>query len=123
MDGVQFMKKEFIEKMKNKLTQERNDILASLEKKNEDFKGLVKPVETGDECDIASDAIDRTMLDALGQQDKDRLDMINNALSKIAQGTYGVCIDCGKDIPMARLEALPWTGLCVDCKTKAERGR
>lgn len=117
------MKKEFIEKMKNKLTQERNDILESLEKKNEDFKGLVKPVETGDECDIASDAIDRTMLDALGQQDKDRLDMINNALSKIAQGTYGVCIDCGKDIPMSRLEALPWTGLCVDCKTKAERGR
>ncbi|MCR5612426.1 TraR/DksA family transcriptional regulator [Treponema sp.] len=115
------MKKEFIEKMRNKLTTQRNEILASLEKKSEDFKGLVNAVESGDVCDIASDAIDRTMLDSLSQQDADRLNLINNALNRIAQGKYGICISCGKDIPMARLEALPWTGMCIDCKSKSER--
>ena len=117
------MKKEFIEKMKTKLVAQRNEILESLAKKSEDFKGLVNAVESGDVCDIASDAIDRTMLDSLGQQDKDKLDLIENALTRIVQGTYGVCIDCGKDIPMARLEALPWTGMCVDCKSKSEKNR
>lgn len=115
------MKPEFIEKMKNKLLVQRNEILESLEKKSEEFKSLVNAVESGDECDIASDAIDRTMLDSLGQQDSNRLNMINIALSKIAQGKYGVCIGCGKDIPIARLESLPWTGMCVDCKSKSER--
>ncbi len=115
------MKPEFVEKMKNKLTVQRNEILDSLSKKNEEFKSLVKTVESGDDCDIASDAIDRTLLDSLGQQDMNRLNLINNALSRIAQGKYGVCIGCGKDIPIARLESLPWTGMCVDCKSKSER--
>lgn len=115
------MKKEFIEKMQKKLVTERNEILESLAKKSEEFKSLVNTVESGDECDIASDAIDRTMLDSLGQQDSNRLNLINNALSRIAQGKYGVCISCGKDIPIARLESLPWSGMCVDCKSKSER--
>ena len=86
------MKKEFIEKMRTKLISQRNEILESLAKKSEEYKGLVNAVETGDVCDIASDAIDRTMLDSLGQQDAERLTLINNALTRIAQGKYGVCI-------------------------------
>lgn len=117
------MKQEFIDKMKGKLLQMRSDILESLAKKNEDFKGLVNAIESGDECDIASDAIDRTMLDSLGQQDANRLELVNKALTRIAQGKYGVCFACGKDIPMARLEALPWTGMCVDCKSKDEKSK
>lgn len=115
------MKQEFIDKMKGKLLQMRADIYESLAKKNEDFKGLVNAVEAGDVCDIASDTIDRTMLDSLGQQDADRLEMVNKALTRISQGKYGICFVCGKDIPMARLESLPWTGMCVDCKSKAEK--
>lgn len=115
------MKKEFIEKMSAKLVAQRNEILDSLARKSEDYKGLVNAVETGDVCDIASDAIDRTMLDSLGQQDAERLTLINNALTRIAQGKYGVCISCGKDIPQARLESLPWAGMCIDCKSKSER--
>lgn len=115
------MKQEFINKMKDRLLQMRTDIYESLAKKNEDFKGLVNAVESGDVCDIASDAIDRTMLDSLGQQDAERLDLVNRALSRISQGKYGVCIVCGKDIPMARLESIPWTGMCVDCKSKSEK--
>lgn len=117
------MKQEFIDKMQAKLIAKRNAILESLAQKSEDFKGLVNAVESGDVCDIASDAIDRTMLDALGQESSDQLNLINNALTRIAQGKYGICIGCGKDIPIARLEVVPWTGMCIDCKSKAERQR
>ena len=111
----------FLESVKENLVAQKEKITNSLEAQNTDMKNLVKIVDSGDEADVASDAVDRTLLDSLGQQDMNRLNLINNALSRIAQGKYGVCIGCGKDIPIARLESLPWTGMCVDCKSKSER--
>ena len=40
---------------------------------------------------------------------------VDNALSRIEAGSYGICERCGEAIPVARLEALPYTTLCVDC--------
>ena len=45
---------------------------------------------------------------------------VNRALTKMDLGTYGVCERCGNDIPLERLEALPWAILCVDCARKGE---
>ncbi|WP_345802369.1 TraR/DksA C4-type zinc finger protein [Microbacterium sp. AZCO] len=44
---------------------------------------------------------------------------IDAALTRIAEGTYGVCADCGRAIPAARLEARPTATRCVDCAAKA----
>lgn len=41
---------------------------------------------------------------------------ITAALKRIDEGTYGKCERCGRDIPMERLEAIPTTSLCVECK-------
>ncbi|REK20553.1 MAG: hypothetical protein DWQ40_05310 [Actinobacteria bacterium] len=40
---------------------------------------------------------------------------VDNALARIEDGTYGTCERCGEAIPVARLDALPYTTLCVDC--------
>lgn len=40
---------------------------------------------------------------------------VERALAKLAEGTYGICDKCGAVIPAERLEAIPWTALCVDC--------
>jgi DnaK suppressor protein len=45
-----------------------------------------------------------------------KLAAINAALAKIANGTYGKCDKCGKNIPIERLEIFPEAGLCVDCQ-------
>ena len=45
---------------------------------------------------------------------------VNRALTKMDLGTYGVCERCGNEIPLERLEALPWAILCVDCARKGE---
>ena len=45
---------------------------------------------------------------------------VNRALTKMELGTYGVCERCGNEIPLERLEALPWAILCVDCARKGE---
>lgn len=40
---------------------------------------------------------------------------VDSALAKIEAGTYGICERCGESIPLARLDALPYSTLCVDC--------
>ena len=112
------MKKEFVDKQKKKLIAERNEILDSLAGRNEQLTKLVDTLESGDDVDIASDTIDRTLLNSLGEADQRRLTMIDRALDRIRQETYGQCLSCEKQIPEARLEALPYAVLCVECQAK-----
>ncbi len=56
-------------------------------------------------------SIEQNTLDLLGK--------VEWALAKIEDGTYGICESCGKSIPMARLDVLPYATLCVDCARKA----
>lgn len=56
---------------------------------------------------------------SLEQNTLDLLSKVEWALAKMGEGTYGICDSCGKSIPLARLDALPYATLCVDC---ARRG-
>ncbi len=115
------MTKEFIDKQKKKLIAERNEILDTLTGRNEQLTKLVETLESGDDADIASDTIDRTLFNSLGEADQRRLAMIDRALDRIQQGIYGLCLVCKKEIPETRLEAIPYAALCVDCQAKEER--
>lgn len=115
------MEESFIEKMKEKLMEQKKEILESLASQSDDMKELVKTVESGDEADVASDVIDRTLLTSLGSQDAKRLQLIENALERIYQGKYGRCLKCGKEIPEQRLEALPYSLMCISCASAEER--
>lgn len=115
------MNESFIEEMKQLLKTQRATILESLAGQSEDMRGLVKTVESGDEADVAADVIDRTLLTALGTQDANRLQQIDNALDRIKQGRYGRCIKCGQEIPEERLRALPYALMCIGCASAEER--
>lgn len=52
---------------------------------------------------------------SLARNAGDLLAQVEEALGRIGAGTYGRCIQCGKAIPVARLDALPYTKLCVNC--------
>jgi RNA polymerase-binding transcription factor len=54
----------------------------------------------------------------LKQTDAKILQAIEEALERIQKGTYGVCRDCGEPIAEARLNAIPWTRVCITCKAK-----
>lgn len=115
------MNQKFLNSMKKSLKEQRKQIIESLASQSDDMKSLVKTVESGDEADVAADAIDRTLLTAIGAQDAKRLQMIDAALDRIYQDKYGRCIGCGKEIPQARLEALPYTQMCITCASAEER--
>lgn len=115
------MESAFIEKQREKLIEQRTEILATISGRNEQVARLAEYSEPGDDVDIASDTIDRKLLNQLGEQETRRLTLMNNALDRIKQGKYGLCLICGKSIPEARLEAIPYAALCVACQTKEER--
>lgn len=57
---------------------------------------------------------------ALDARETAELDLVEEALSRIEAGTYGQCIDCGVEIPAARLHAAPEAPRCIACQEKAE---
>lgn len=72
--------------------------------------------------DMATSTFDRE-LDATLEGNEERvIQAIDAALQRIEDGTYGNCANCGKPIGEERLEALPWTTRCIDCKRLEERG-
>ncbi len=60
--------------------------------------------------------------DRLDGNGKETIEQIDLALNKIITGDYGICENCGDGISIKRLEAVPWTRLCIDCARASERG-
>jgi RNA polymerase-binding protein DksA len=115
------MEQAFIDRMEKSLADLKAEIISNLLVNNEDFKEIVEGMDPKDLADIASDDIDRKMIEAIGSQEMKRLRLIDSALTRIQQGKYGLCIKCGKRIPQDRLEAIPYALMCINCKTAEER--
>ncbi|MDR1988696.1 MAG: TraR/DksA family transcriptional regulator [Acidobacteriaceae bacterium] len=72
----------------------------------------------GDMADQASGNNEVHIQLKLKQTDAKILQAIEEALGRIDKGTYGVCRDCNEPIAPARLDAIPWTRVCITCKEK-----
>lgn len=72
----------------------------------------------GDMADQASGTNEVEIQLKLKQTDAKILQAIEEALYRLEKGVYGLCRDCGDPIASARLEAIPWTRVCITCKQK-----
>src|SRR5208282_3269744 len=77
----------------------------------------------GDEMDVARSTADAEAHASLIERSEERLRLIDQALARVDNGTYGTCAECGEDIPFERLKALPFALLCVDCQQKRGKSR
>jgi DnaK suppressor protein len=73
------------------------------------------------QADAGSDAYDRDFALSLLSQEQDALYEIDQALKRIEVGAYGVCEMSGKNIPHARLEAIPFARFTVECQSQLEK--
>ena len=113
--------RDFAVKIEKSLMELKRDIISKLLVSNEDFKEIIEAMDPKDLADVASDDIDRKMIEAIGSQELKRLKLIDSALTRIKVGKYGLCIKCGKKIPRERLEAIPYALMCIECKTTEEK--
>ena len=73
-------------------------------------------------ADIGSDNFEQEFTLSLMESEEGTLDQIEASLERIEDGTYGQCEECGIKIPKTRLNAIPYTMLCVKCASQQEQG-
>jgi len=71
-------------------------------------------------ADMASDDYERDFSLGRATDEQKILYMIDEAIKRVEDGTYGSCLQCGKAIPKKRLKVLPYTELCIDCQKSRE---
>ena len=107
-----------LKKYKDQLEKKKDELLASAPVRTPATEPGSK---SGDWIDQSSQESDVHVRLALKQTDSKLLRAIEEAIHRIDQGTYGVCMECENDIAPARLEAVPWTRVCIDCKAKQQQ--
>ncbi len=105
------------EQEKKKLLEEHAETLAELDHLREYLRGEVD----ADEEEADPDLYEREKTLALIRTLEHKLESIEQAFRLAEKGVYGICERCGEKIDPARLEALPHTTLCVNCKSQMER--
>jgi DnaK suppressor protein len=101
----------------------RDEVLAALEQRDlardaeERGDGHHHPAEAATDADLRERELRQQL------RWREREERLRAALEAIEAGTYGVCVDCGAEIPEGRLRALPDAVRCVPCQRVASRGR
>ncbi len=75
----------------------------------------------GDVVDAALDSAQDELSSQLAEVESRELAYIENALERMQEGQYGICEGCETNIPLARLQALPYATLCIQCQREAEK--
>jgi DnaK suppressor protein len=116
----------FVKKQKEKLLQLRDAMVDSMAGVAQDtLRSRAEGSEASafgmHQADAGSDAYDRDFALSLLSQEQDALYEIDQALKRIELGSYGVCEMSGKQIPRARLEAIPFARFTVECQSQLEK--
>jgi DnaK suppressor protein len=105
--------------IKKKLIKQRQDLLAEAEHTLTNKISSEKE-SFPDPTDQAVAELDNNFVLRLRGREQKLLKKIDDAISRIDSGVYGVCESCGEQISLKRLEARPVTTLCIECKTRQE---
>jgi len=122
-----FNKKEFAE-FKKIILKKKEDVLAEIKSISDDVLKKSQKEASGDisgytyhMADVATDNYDREFSLGLASSEREILYVLDDALKKIEDGTYGICEVCKTAISKTRLKALPQASLCVKCQEKREK--
>ena len=94
---------------------ELEERLATMQSRLASIKKDATSSHSGDSAEQAQERENDEVVDAIGNETAQSIHVIQAALERIAGGTYGACDSCGKDIGLARLEAVPEATRCVSC--------
>ncbi len=120
--GPDKLDKKTIARFKKILLKEREQIVGEVKQIVESSKEMGQDgiQDIGDE---AANIYNKQVLLSLNENERMRLQEVDESLDRIENGTYGVCEECGELIGLKRLEVRPVAKYCVPCKTKMEKGK
>jgi len=115
------MDKKTLEKYRKKLLKAREELIKKIIADYNSSKSSEREIAQ-DIGDQALDTYSKEFLYSLSDADRKQLLMINEALNRIEEGSYGFCLRCGKKIAAKRLDVIPWAKYCIECQEKLEEG-
>src|SRR6266481_9115885 len=119
--GLSGMDKKRLDYFKKRLEERQQDLRRTVTRTEQD--GRAADLDSAqDIADRAASSYNKEFLFHQSNNDRQLLQMVEGALSRIREGSFGECISCGKEINAKRLEAVPWTRHCIECQEKLEQG-
>ena len=115
------MDKKRLEYYKKKLVTRRAELLRGIARTEQEGREADED-STVDLADKAANSYTKEFLFGQTNTDRNMLALIDDALVRIKNGTYGICIECEEELAQKRLEAVPWARYCVSCAEKHEQG-
>jgi DnaK suppressor protein len=115
------MDKKKLETFKKRLETRQQELRRMVSRTEQDGRTIDED-SAQDIADRAASSYTKEFLFHQSNNDRQLLQMVENALSRIREGSFGECISCGKEINAKRLEAVPWTRHCIECQEKLEQG-
>ncbi len=116
------MEKKVLEQFKKTLEERQRVLRESVSRTEQDGRTADVTDSAQDIADRASSSYQKEFLFHQSNNDRQLLLMVDGALERIRQGSYGECVSCGNEINAKRLQAVPWTRHCISCQEKQEKG-
>jgi DnaK suppressor protein len=115
------MDKKKLEYFRKRLESRQQDLRRTVSRTEQDGRSVDED-SAQDIADRAASSYTKEFLFHQSNNDRQLLQMVESALERLRQGSFGECISCGKEINVKRLEAVPWTRHCIECQEKLEKG-
>lgn len=117
------MDKNRLEYFREKLLSAKRDVLERVKRSENYGRQASEKEENMDLVDRASSSYSKEFFFSLSESDRKLLNMIESALKRIENGSYGYCQHTGEPIESRRLEAIPWAHLSRKAQEMEEQGR
>jgi RNA polymerase-binding protein DksA len=121
------MEEKELEKFKQKLLTLRENLIKEVNKMEREQLHTTPKDSSGSlssysqhMAEVAADSYEMERNIGLVSRETSLLHEVDEALYRIGAGTYGICEVCGGEIDLRRLEAIPYTTLCIECKRRGE---
>jgi RNA polymerase-binding transcription factor len=115
------MDKKKLDAFKKRLEERQRELRHNVSRTAQD--GREADLESAqDVADRAANSYTKEFLFSQSSSKRQILQMVDGALNRIREGSFGECIACGEEINPKRLEAVPWTRHCIACQEKLEQG-
>ena len=116
------MDKKRLEYYKKKLQAKREDLLKIIARTEEEGRAADDD-PTVDLADKAANSYTKEFLFTQTNNDRFILQLVEEALKRVRENTFGLCVSCQEEVQQKRLEAVPWARHRITCQEKQERGQ
>jgi DnaK suppressor protein len=106
---------------RKRLVQKQEELLRLVSKTDQDGREADEE-GTQDLADKAANAYTKEFLFHQSNDNRQTLALVSEALERIKNESYGICVACDQEVEVKRLDAVPWARHCIECQEKQDRG-